>query len=619
MSKNAILFIATFGEMYSAAQELVQLKNYPIDVILGNTESLPELLPTIHKNNYEIIISRGGTFQKLTTLLTIPIVEVKISAFDILDAYAFVKDKTRPLAFIGFNNTIFGLDSLSSIIGKKTHVISLANNFDEKSIHQQINALQQHGVTEFIGDHIGVKIVQELGFSAHIIKTKLEAIVASIEEALCLLDLTYKERAMAERYKITINAMSNALIALDEFGNIVLFNQEAKRICAESKTEHKDFIRSFINNSSNSKKNTLEIKKITDDCSIALTTSPVMVNLKFCGIVATFQEVKHIQKVEEAIRAKLSEKGLATKHTFTDIIHQSNTMSEVVKKAKKYALSEATVLINAATGCGKELFAHSIHADSLRCKNPFVAINCAALPENLLESELFGYVDGAFTGAKKGGHTGLFELAHKGTLFLDEIGDMPLNLQVKLLRAIQEKEVMRIGSEKITPVDVRIIASTNVKLLEKVRSGTFRDDLYYRLNILPLDIPPLSERAEDISMLAELFLQESSISNHKKLSGFTPEALELLNKQHFPGNVRELRGIIERAVVVAENNLIDAQDLALDTQQQPQLQATTIQETKNLLIRKALEEHNYNFTKTAKTLGINRSTLYRHIENFKRT
>lgn len=616
MSKNAILFIATFGEMYSAAKELVQLKNYPVDVILGNTESLPDILPSILSNNYEIIISRGGTFQKLNSLLNMPIIEVKISAFDILDAYAFIKDKSRPLAFIGFSNTIFGLDSLAAIIGQKAHFIGLENDFDEQEIQQKIINLQHnHGVTEFIGDHIGIRIVQELGLSGYIIQTKLEDISASIEEALRILGLKYKERAMAERYKVTINSIDNALIAIDEMGNIILFNQEAERICTECKISKTDFIKHTLNNTVNNRKNSFEIKKITEDCSIALTISPVMVNSRFCGIVATFQEVKQIQKVEEAIRARLSEKGLASKHTFADIIHQSSAMSDIVKKAKKYASSEATVLINAPTGCGKELFAHSIHANSLRCKNPFVAINCAALPENLLESELFGYVEGAFTGAKKGGHTGLFELAHKGTLFLDEIGDMPLNLQVKLLRAIQEKEVMRIGSEKITPVDVRIIASTNVDLLEKIQAGKFRDDLYYRLNILPLDIPPLKERREDIPMLANIFLKESSTSNRKLLKGFTPEALELLKDQPFPGNVRELRGVIERAVVVSEGVFIDSHDLNLKAQQ---TRATsTIIENRNILIKKVLKEHNYNFSKAAKALGINRSTLYRNIEHLK--
>lgn len=618
MSKNAILFITTFDEMYSTAQQLVQSGNYPVDVILGNTESLPEILPMINKNNYEIVISRGGTYQKLVSLLSIPIVEVKISAFDILDAYTFVQDKSRSVAFIGFSNTIFGLDSLASIIGKKTHVIRLLNGFDEQQIHQRIHELHQAGVNEFIGDHIGVKIVQELGFSAHIIKTKPEAIRESIEEALCMLELTYKERAMAERYKITINSMHNALIALDEAGNIVLFNHEAKRICKESKLSYADFVKYFINNTLRNRESFFEVQKLTEECSIALTTSPVLVNAKFCGVVATFQEVKHIQKVEAAIRSKLSEKGLSSKHTFVDIIHRSKAMADVVKTARKYAVSEATVLINAATGCGKELFAHSIHAASLRCKNPFVAINCAALPENLLESELFGYVEGAFTGAKKGGHTGLFELAHTGTLFLDEIGDMPLNLQVKLLRAIQEKEVMRIGSEKITPVDVRIIASTNVNLIERVRNGKFRDDLYYRLNVLPLDIPPLKERAEDIPILAEIFLRESSSINYKALQGFTPAALAVLQQQSFPGNVRELRGIVERAVVVADSNIIDVQDLGINAHYQQPV-ASTLQENKQLLIKKALEENNYNFTKTAKALGINRSTLYRQLENLKNT
>lgn len=616
MSENAILFIATFEEMYSMANNIVQNEAYPVDVILGNTESLPEILPTIYANKYEIVISRGGTFQKLAALLSIPVIEVKISALDLLDAYTLIEDKNRPLAFIGFSNTIFGLESLASIIGQKTHVISLLNSFKEEEVYKKIQELQQKKVTEFIGDHIGIKFVKKLGLNGHIIKTKPETIKASLEEALSMLELKYRERAMAERYKIAINSMENALIALDETGNILLFNQEAQQISAKTKLDNENFIKRFISNASSSKKTSFEVKKITEDCTIALTSAPVMVADKFCGIVATFQEVKHIQKVEEAIRTKLSEKGLAAKHNFTHIIHKSKAMSDIVKKAKKYALSDATVLITAPTGCGKELFAHSLHAASSRSKSPFVAINCAALPENLLESELFGYVEGAFTGAKKGGHTGLFELAHKGTLFLDEIGDMPLNLQVKLLRAIQEKEVMRIGSEKITPVDVRIIASTNVDLVEKVRLGKFRDDLFYRLNILPLSIPPLCERNEDIPVLAEIFLRVSAAANRKFLQGFKPEAITALKNQAFYGNVRELRGIIERAVVVAEANYIEVQDLGLDTCNRAT--ASSIRQTESLLIEKTLVKHGYNFTKAAKALGIDRSTLYRKLKSYKK-
>ncbi|WP_334307544.1 sigma-54 interaction domain-containing protein [Paraclostridium sp. AKS81] len=200
---------------------------------------------------------------------------------------------------------------------------------------------------------------------------------------------------------------------------------------------------------------------------------------------------------------------------------------------KKISKSDYTVLITGESGTGKELMAQSIHNESLRSKQPFIAINCAAMPENLLESELFGYEEGAFTGALKGGKKGLFEQAHNGTIFLDEIGDMPIYLQTKLLRVLQENQVMRVGGESVIDIDVRVIAATNKNLLEMIRQEKFRADLYYRINVLPINIPSLRERKEDISMMLNYFM--------KKKRHISDEAKEILNKYPWPGNIRELK------------------------------------------------------------------------------
>ena len=231
--------------------------------------------------------------------------------------------------------------------------------------------------------------------------------------------------------------------------------------------------------------------------------------------------------------------------------------------AHKYAKTDANVLILGETGTGKELFAQSIHNASARSQYPFVAVNCAALPEHLLESELFGYSEGAFTGAKKGGKEGLFELAHRGTIFLDEIGEMPINLQAKLLRVLQEKELRRIGDNKIIPVDVRIISATNITIRRKILDGDFRSDLYYRINLLEMHLLPLRERPDDIEWIFTNLLEQHSRAHGLPVPKVTPEVLALVRRYPWYGNVRELRNFSERLIILNEGTEITPEQLRL--------------------------------------------------------
>ena len=231
---------------------------------------------------------------------------------------------------------------------------------------------------------------------------------------------------------------------------------------------------------------------------------PIIIDNDTLSVVVNIQETSNIQKIERNLRAELYRKGFVAKHTFSDIIGDSDIIKETVNKAKKIGRTNSTVLITAETGCGKELFAQSMHNLSRRMGGPFVAVNCAALPENLLESELFGYEEGAFTGAKRGGKIGMFELAHKGTIFLDEISEIPLGLQGRLLRVLQEKEIQRVGGDSVVNVDIRIIVASNKDLFDKVVKGSFREDLFFRINVLDLYIPPVRERKQDIPLLLSL-------------------------------------------------------------------------------------------------------------------
>ncbi|MEG1873634.1 MAG: sigma 54-interacting transcriptional regulator, partial [Ruthenibacterium sp.] len=284
---------------------------------------------------------------------------------------------------------------------------------------------------------------------------------------------------------------------------------------------------------------------------------PIIVYKQNAGVLITIQNVEDISKTEGKIRKELSAKGLVAKYYFSNIIGGSAVMRNSIATAYKYSQVDGSVLLIGETGTGKELFAHSIHNASRRSNQPFVAVNCAALPENLLESELFGYVDGAFSGAAKGGKTGLFELAHKGSIFLDEIGEVPIALQAKLLRVLQEKEIRRIGDDRVLPIDVRVISATNINIRERIESGQFRSDLYYRLNLLNLRLAPLRERPSDIPELVNFFVSKFACDYAKPAPKLTAEAMEQLCKYSWPGNARELRNLCERLTVLGESDTID--------------------------------------------------------------
>jgi transcriptional regulator with GAF, ATPase, and Fis domain len=300
---------------------------------------------------------------------------------------------------------------------------------------------------------------------------------------------------------------------------------------------------------------------------------------------------------------------------YGDIVGACQGMKDVYKRIDKIALTDISVLITGETGTGKELIAREIHRNSPRAKGPFVTINCGAIPENLLESELFGHVKGAFTGAVAT-RPGKFQAAIGGTLFLDEIGEMPLQLQVKLLRALQEKVVYKVGDNRGEPVDIRVVAATNKILEEEVKKNTFREDLYYRLNVVTLKLPPLRERGEDVIVLGKFFLQKYAKEFGSKVKGFTPAATVAMKKYAWPGNIRELENRIKKAVVLADKPLLGADDLDLKPENldpiMPLLQAK--EEFQKRYINEVLARNNGNRTKTAKDLGVDPRTIFRHLE-----
>lgn len=368
--------------------------------------------------------------------------------------------------------------------------------------------------------------------------------------------------------------------------------------------------------------------------TVVAQAAPIIVNGVMKGSVAVLHDISGIKDLTDKLdKAEKKLRELSYKYRPEDIIGESDAIMEVKKMIEKAAKVPATVLLRGESGTGKELFANSIHAQSKRATSNFVRVNCAALSDSLLESELFGYEEGSFTGALKGGKKGLFEEADKGTIFLDEISEISMNTQAKLLRVLQEKEVLRVGSNVPIPIDARVIAATNVDLVKAVKEGKFREDLFYRLNILPIILPPLRERKTDIPLLIKNFIIKFNDEYGRHIVDISDEALFILTNYDWPGNVRELENIIGRSIINMNIN-----ERIINTEHLPHLFHSKKQNKDNCIVKK--EENltklsnvidkaesdyiqnvyvklNKNKTETARVLGISLRSLYYKMEKYR--
>ncbi|MDQ6699200.1 MAG: sigma-54 dependent transcriptional regulator [Acidobacteriota bacterium] len=328
------------------------------------------------------------------------------------------------------------------------------------------------------------------------------------------------------------------------------------------------------------------------------------------AVVRKAMEVRHLRDENRKLREELGRR-----YTFDNIVGRSSPMQEIFATVMRVAPTRATVLLAGESGVGKDLIARAIHFHSPRRDRPLVKINCTALPENLMESELFGYEKGAFTGANVS-KPGKFEQADTGTVFLDEIGDVPPSVQVKLLRVLQEREFERLGSNKTRHIDVRVIAATNQDLRAVLEQGTFREDLYYRLNVVPIEIPPLRERKQDIPFLAEHFVEKLVADTGSRVENITQAAIERLMTYHWPGNVRELENVIERSLVMCSGSTLDAADIKLDVPRARTVsgelalpEGMSLDQYEQELIRQALKKADGNKSQAARLLGLTRNAL----------
>ncbi len=429
-----------------------------------------------------------------------------------------------------------------------------------------------------------------------------------------------------ERFETILASISDGVFTINDQGRITCFNRAAQEMTGFSFEEaigspcHEIF-QAEICADACALRYTIETGRPVANLAIRIRTKdgetiPVSISTavlrdkkgRVIGGVETFRDLRQIEVLRrELIRS----------YHFQDIVSKSAAMRRILDKLETVAASDTSVLITGESGTGKELVARAIHNLSHRRQGPFVALNCGGLPENLVESELFGHEAGAFTGAVKA-RQGRFRRAHGGTLFLDEIGELPLGAQVKLLRALEEKQVEPLGASRPLKVDVRILAATNRDLDRMVRQGEFREDLFYRIDVIRLDLPPLRQRREDIPLLAEHFVRRLAVQQAKEVLGFTPAALKALLAHDYPGNVRELKNIVEHGFVLCPGGLIGLEHLPghLQAAAGPRPIHSSLEEFERRRILQALENQGYNRQAAARELGIHKTTLFRKLRKY---
>lgn len=436
---------------------------------------------------------------------------------------------------------------------------------------------------------------------------------------------TMNHLSLADHYKDTIiESISEGLMAFDSRGTVTHINQVVASAFGFRKEEvlHKDLL-SIIppkNNDLNdilrkkTKVTDYEINIVTKSGKITgfITTRPIILRGSTAGTLLLFKDIARARRLAQHLGGK------ETNLTFADLIGKDPKFLETVELARTAAKGISNVLLLGESGSGKDIFAQSIHNDSSRKKGPFVALNCAAIPRELIASELFGYVEGAYTGARRGGKPGKFELANAGTIFLDEIGEMPLELQTTLLRVLESRTITRVGGNDVIPIDVRIIAATNRNLASAVLQRHFRQDLFYRLNVFSIQMVPLRERKNDIPILVDYFLKTISAKlNKNSVQKVSPEAMALLNRYNWPGNVRELQNVMERAINICDGGIILSESLPSELLGVVEPETPKTRDHYELeLIRSLLHQYSNNISRVAEAMGIARTTLYRKLKKY---
>jgi len=624
-----ILLVAPYPNLVKTAQRTLMASPYSVEVLLGDLQQGLQAAETkINRNEADIIVSRGGTASLLRQNLSIPVFEIDVTGYDLLRAIYPHTQRHRKIAVIGYENVISGARSIAETL----HInLGYFQVNPQQHIEAVIREARTWGAHIIIGDTISVHTARELGLESELVQSGPEAVLSAVESAANFIGHMQTEIVRNKRLNMIMEHADRGVIYIAADNCVEMLNTKAEHILQRNREQL--IGRPLTLDTAPAELVKAVAKRVShqlisfDDKDYMLEVLEINTEGRHAATLVFLQSSGRIRDLEGMLRREMTSRGLIATYFFSQLTAENSMFKKTIDKARRYSHTNSTILLLGETGSGKEVFAQSIHNDSLRKDGPFVAVNCAALPDSLLESELFGYAEGAFTGARKGGKPGLFEMAHKGTIFLDEVNDMSNTVQARFLRVLQEKQVMRVGDNRLYDVDVRVIAACNKNLFAETEAGTFRKDLYYRLRVLDIEIPPLREREEDILPLFNSFINYFNEKYSYRPNELPPGLIKAIVSARWPGNVRQLRNFAEKVSVLfslhqdreeIEDDLIkelsqEVHHTQDNIQTLPQKDTHSLKAIKSSIVRESWLKNEQNISETARQLGIDRATVRKHL------
>ena len=591
----------------------------------------------VERGLVDAFVSAGSNASILRAGLQAPVATIQLTGFDLLQGLIKARRIADRVGVVMYGETIPELDAIKDLLNIEIsqHAYQTPND-----ARQQFEALRRAGFRVIVGSSLVVELAEEAGLHG-LLAYSLASIRKGFDDALELARVARLEAGRYEQLHSVLHNLQEAVVAVDRRGQIIAANPAMAQLLGSGGRRLDGYLLEALEPALSLRatmESGLEERAVATRFAqrdwVAHRT-PIREHGEIVGAALTLYDARSIEAADTSLRMLQRRQQHAARHSFASLQGKAPALLEAVDSARRFARTDLNVLIAGESGVGKEVFAQAIHNESPRAGRPFVAVNCASFPESLLESELFGYDEGAFTGSRRGGKRGLFEAAHTGTLFLDEIGDMPLPLQTRLLRVLQEREIMRLGGSAPIPIDVRVIAATHQPLAELIAHKRFRQDLYYRLNTLRLSLPPLRERQEDIVPLAHHLVTRCLARLGSRIDAGQALAplVARLQGHTWPGNVRELENLAERMAVFFSQYL-DARDVAFDQLRRdcPELfpeapgpEATTKERPAVVVgdpgasqgerVREALRRTGGRRAQAARDLGVSRATLWRWLRS----
>lgn len=582
----------------------------------------------------DVLVAAGSNGAYLRQHLDLPVVLVRVGGYDIMSALGRARSISSRIALVTHGAIPTEVERFNDLFGLGIEQHSYRTTDDARNCVLELRA---RGIEVVVAPGLVTDLAEAAGMSAVFLYSE-DAVREALDDAVEMARLSRMEAAKRERLNTILGQLRDGVVAVDMNERIETLNPAMARLLERPAV---DLIGRKLSDVSPElsllrtlRDPRVEIDELQKLGTRAVLTSrlPITEQGAQTGAVLTAQDPESIQRVDRDLRARRHKPAANVRYRLSDLVGTSPSIVHARSLAAQYARSDATVLIFGESGTGKELLAQGIHAASKRSNQPFIAVNCGAFPESLLESELFGYEEGAFTGARRGGKLGLFEAAHTGTIFLDEIGEMPVSLQTRLLRVLQEREILRVGAIEPTRVDVRVIAATHRDLTERIGTGEFRRDLYYRLNILRLELPGLRDRRQDLPELAAHLTKKIAsrtgidITRDQRVQ----KLLDAARNYEWPGNVREFENLIERIAMLEQNADAAVADVQLrelvpeifssaSADRSASSIASRREESEAQLIQRVLEECDGSYAKASERLGISRTTLWRKLKRYQST